>query len=204
MGFALSYLLYRMLVWYIRIKVNSFKNMTTYIAFLRGINVGGKCKVSMKELKEVFESLGYENVTTYINSGNVLFDAKKEVTAPSIDKALKKNFGFDIRVVVRTEKNILKLAKSIPQEWFNDKKQRTYVFFLWDEFDSKKSLDLITIKEGIDNLKYISGAIVWNFLLKDYKKSGMNKLIGTELYKNMTSRNVNTVRKLVGLLEARK
>ena len=62
-----------------------------YAAFLRGINVGGNTKIDMAELRAVFESLGFENVKSYINSGNVMFDAKKtanEKLAAKIEKAI--------------------------------------------------------------------------------------------------------------------
>lgn len=170
-----------------------------YVALLRGINVGGNKKVSMAELKKVFEKLGYEDVRTYINSGNVIFTSSKK-SFSSIEKALKKAFGFDVAVIVRDAKSIQKLNKAIPATWKNDSKQRTDVLFLWDAYDNKKSLKLFTVKPKIDNLKYVSGAIIWNFDRKNYNKSGMGKMIGTLVYKNLTARNVNTVRKLAAMM----
>lgn len=171
-----------------------------YVALLRGINVGGNNKVEMPKLRKVFEDLGYLNVLTYINSGNVIYDAN-ETNATLIERALKKNFKFDIRVVVRDVKSMQKLCKAIPEEWGNDPEQKTDILFLWDEYDSKKSLALIKTNKDVDNLLYISGAIVWNVSRKDYNKSGMNKFIGTPVYKHMTSRNVNTTRKLLELMK---
>jgi uncharacterized protein (DUF1697 family) len=173
-----------------------------YIVLLRGINVGGNNKVEMPKLKKVFEDLGYNNVSTYINSGNVIVDAK-EVEVSVIERALKKTFKFDIKVIARDLKNIQKLCKMIPEEWVNSPEQKTDVLFLWDEYDNKKSLDLIRTNKDVDNLMYVPGAIVWNVDRKDYKKSGMNKFIGTPVYKHMTSRNVNTTRKLLELMGAR-
>ncbi len=174
--------------------------MKKYLALLRGINVGGKNRVEMKELKRVFESLGFLNVFTYINSGNVIFETNMEMDVKSMEKVIHKALGFEIKVLVRDAKNILKLVRNLPIEWENNLKQKTDVLFLWDEFDNKKSIDLIKTTE-VDTLKYINGAIVWNVKREDYKKSGMNKFIGTLVYKNMTARNINTVRKLAGFLE---
>lgn len=174
--------------------------MTKYVALLRGINVGGNNKVEMAKLKKVFESLGFANVSTYINSGNILFETDKDELAATIERALRKNFGFDIRVVVRTKKNIDKLCKNIPIEWSNDAAQKTDVLFLWDEFDNKKSIALIKTTD-VDTLLYIDGAIVWNLRKEHYTKSGMHKFISTPLYKHMTARNVNTVRKLGELMK---
>ncbi len=172
--------------------------MAKYVALLRGINVGGNKKVEMAKLKKVFESLGYENVTTYINSGNVIFEtAEKDapLLVKNIERALGKTFGFEIKTIVRDSKNIQKLCKAIPRAWENDTEQKTDVLFLWDEFDTKKTIGLITTSK-VDTLQYITGAIVWNVRRSDYAKSGMQKFIGTKVYKNMTARNVNTVRKM--------
>lgn len=177
--------------------------MTKYVALLRGINVGGNNKISMKELKMTFESLGFSDVSTYINSGNVIFTDKIEDgggLAQKIERRIKKEFTLAIRVLVRSAKNIQELCKKIPPEWTNDTEQRTYVLFLGDSFNAKSTLGIIATNSDVDTLKYISGAIVWNFEMKNYAKSGMHKIIGTEVYKNQTTRNVTTVRKLAKLM----
>jgi uncharacterized protein (DUF1697 family) len=165
-----------------------------YVALLRGINVGGNKKVEMQKLAKVFIQMGYSDVRTYINSGNVIFSSQnKDFT--QIEPALKKTFGFSIEVVVRDAKNIAALVKKIPKTWGNDTEQKTDVIFLSEEYASKKSLSLIKQK-SVDTLIYIDGAIVWHLMRKDYTKSGMHDFIGTKVYKHMTARNVNTVRKL--------
>ena len=171
------------------------KYMTKQVALLRGINVGGNSKVEMPRLKKLFENLGFDNVSTYINSGNVIFDSAGKVDVDLIEKELEKEFGFSVRVVIHDSQNILDLCKKIPKDWTNDDEQKTDILFLWEKYDNKKSLELIKATE-VDNLKYLDGAIVWNIKRKDYKKSAMNKFIGTDLYKHMTARNINTVRKL--------
>ncbi|MHB1089711.1 MAG: DUF1697 domain-containing protein [Ilumatobacteraceae bacterium] len=110
-----------------------------YVALLRGINVGGNKKVEMSKLKKAFESLGFANVTTYINSGNVIFQSNKKDFS-QIETVLKKSFGFEIKVVIRDVKNIQKLCEKIPCELENNTKQKTDVLFLWDEFDKKVRL----------------------------------------------------------------
>ncbi len=180
--------------------------MNSFLTFLRGINVGGNSKVEMARLKKLFESLGYTNVQTYINSGNVIFDTS-EVDGTRlvkiIENALEKEFGFTIKCVVRTAKNITKLASEIPPDWQNDTEQKTDVLFLWDAYDSAKSIDLIKHDPKIDTLVYKDGVIIWHLDRKNYNKTGMRKFIGTTVYKNMTARNVNTVRKLAELLAQR-
>lgn len=175
--------------------------MDIYVALLRGINVGGNKKVDMKKLKQMFETLGYKNVSTYINSGNVVFRSKRDDFS-KLPKTLEKAFGFPIEVVVRDGKNIQMLASKIPAAWTNDKKQRTDVIFLWEGYDSKKSLQLVKVNPEVDELRYLPGAIVWHFDRAFYKQSKMHDFIGTELYKHMTARNINTVRKLAELVKA--
>lgn len=177
-------------------------SMTTYVALLRGINVGGNKKVSMTKLKTIFETLGFVNVTTYINSGNVLFQSSKKDFS-MIEPALKRAFGFAIAVTVRDTKNIHMLCQKIPNTFTNDTEQKTDVLFLWDAFDSKKTLKDIKINPTVDILHYFPGAIVWNIKRSNYAKSGMKTFIGTTVYKNMTARNINTVRKLDIFLRAK-
>lgn len=178
--------------------------MTKYVALLRGINVGGNNKVEMSKLKKSFESLGHEKVSTYINSGNIFFETKekdKTKLVKEIEKVLKKDFKLDLRVVIRGASDINKICNKVSPNWKNDDKQRTEVLFLWDEFDNKNTLKLIKNNPDIDNLMYVSGAIVWNVARVNYSKSGMRKFIGTKVYKNITGRNINTVRKIKELME---
>lgn len=169
-----------------------------YVALLRGINVGGNNKVEMKKLKASLELLGFQKVVTYINSGNIIFEEakkKQKNIVLEIEKAIKKDFQLDIKVLVRDFQNIDLICKKIPTNWVKDEIMRTDVMFLWEQFDNPKILEKLQINEG-DNVKYEGGAILWNVEGKDYNKSGMLKLMGTELYRNMTIRNVNTVRKI--------
>ena len=159
--------------------------------------------MDMGELKAVFEKISFSDVSTYINSGNVLFSSKTEPSAEKIEKAIEKKFGFPVRTLVRDIKILKEIVSNTPIDWSNDKDQKTDVLFLWDGYDSKKSIDLIKTNDKVDTLVYVKKSIVWHIDKKDYSKSGMNKFIGTEVYKNMTARNINTVRKLVELSEIR-
>lgn len=169
---------------------------TRYVALLRAINVGGNNRVEMKKLKTVFESLGYTNVSTYINSGNVIFSTTDEgSTLPeTIEHTLEKSFSFRVPTIVRTKKNIQKVCAAIPSDIHNDDTTKADVLFLWDAYANKKTCKLITINEEVDTLIYVDGAIIWTVTRETYSRSSMNKFIGTEVYKNMTARNVNTVR----------
>jgi len=155
----------------------------------------------MKKLKTLFESLGYENISTYLNSGNVIFDSsnKQAEISEEIALCLKKNLGFEIQTLVKTEKQIKEIANAIPKEWQNDSVQRTDVAYLFESIDSSKTLDEFPVKKEYLTIRYTKGAIYWNVDRKYVIKSQLNKLIGHPLYQMMTVRNINTTRFLAGL-----
>lgn len=180
------------------IKVQFIKSMI-YIALFRGINVGGNNKVEMKKLKSLLERTGFENVVTYINSGNVIFKksggGSEAELARIIEQAVKDEFQLDLKIVVINSNHLDAICREIPADWVKNDEMRTDVLFLWEKYDYPGVLDIIKYKE-VDNVKYVQGALVWNVSEKDYTKSNMVKLVGTDLYRHITIRNVNTVRKL--------
>ena len=172
-----------------------------YIALLRGINVGGKRKVEMKRLKTLFETLGCTNVSTYINSGNVIFELRDDQKhiLEKIKSELKEEFTFDIAILIKTEEEMKEIADSIPSEWQNDSAYKTDVAYLFPEIDSKEILNELPIKKEFIDIRYVKGAIFWNIDRKNYNKSHINKIISHTLYQSMTVRNVNTARFLAGI-----
>ncbi len=169
-----------------------------YIALLRGINVGKERRVDMKKLKIIFESLGCINVSTYINSGNIIFESKgnKKNILKKIEDSLKKEFDFEIPTLVKTEKEMKKIADNIPAKWQNNSSQRSDVAYLFPEIDSQKTIDNLPVKKEFIDIRYIKGAIYWNIDRNNYNKSHLNKIISHKLYQFMTVRNVNTARYL--------
>jgi uncharacterized protein (DUF1697 family) len=174
-----------------------------FIALMRGINVGGNRKIEMKRLKALVESLGYKKVSTYINSGNVLFESikKQAEIKKEIETALKKELEFEIATIIKTEREMKIIADSIPKQWQNNPIQRTDVAFLFPEIDSKKILAELPVKRGYIDIRYTKGAIFWNINRENLNKSQLNRLVGHKLYKLMTIRNVNTARVLAGYLK---
>lgn len=171
-----------------------------YVAFLRGINIGGHRKISMMYLKETFESLGFENVVTYGNSGNVVFSyasKDQEKIAQKIEGRIQKDFPFEIKVLVRGAQNILKTCKEIPVSWEIGKGMMTNVIFLWEEIDNPDILKEIHMDPKMDKVKYVSGAVLWNVSMGNLSKSAVYKFISTtKISKQVTLRSVNPVRKL--------
>lgn len=175
-----------------------------YVALLRGINVGGNNKIDMKLLKETFVRIGMESVITYINSGNVVFidmrHTKEEITA-LLEEAIFRDFQLNIKVLIRSIDDFEHMIKMLPESWKNDKSMRSDVLFLWEEIDRDTLIDELKIKPEIDTVMYVPGAILWTLDKRNVTKSGLHKLIGNDLYKKMTVRNVNTTRKIYEIMK---
>jgi len=168
-----------------------------YVALLRGVNVGKSKRMSMAHLKTVFESLGYVDVSTYINSGNVLFEAAGAPSAvrSRLEKALHDRFGFAVEVLVMTHKDVKRIARAIPKDWLNDEQQRTDVAYVLDGAAKAVGAELPFNRDIVRTL-CVKGAVIWNLDRKDFGRSRLNKIIGHQAYKAMTIRNANTARVL--------
>jgi len=176
-----------------------------YTALLRGINVGGNNKVDMKILKKSFEHAGMKNVVTYINSGNIIFTTaghSKNEIAQILEAAILETFGLQIKVLVLSLEDMNKVMSSLPDSWANDDKMRSDVLFLWEAINDESILDKLPFKPEIETVIYAPGAILWAIDKINVTKGSMSKLIGTNLYKQMTIRNVNTTRKIFELMLA--
>ncbi len=170
-----------------------------HVALLRGINVGGKSAVDMRALKLTFERLGFDNVRTYINSGNVIFTAPargRATLATRIEAAIAEDFGLDVAVLVLTAGELTAVAATVPAGWVNDATMKCDVFFLWPEIDKPSIVDDVPRNPEIEDLLYVPRALVRRIDKKDATRSPIHRIIGTDLYRQMTVRNINTVRKL--------
>lgn len=175
-----------------------------YVALLRGINVGGNRKVDMKQLKAVFEGAGMEEVRTYINSGNVIFHSDSTDTghlAEALESAIERTFGFRVKVLVRDLEAIKALIRELPDHWANDETAKCDVLFLSENVDSPSVLEQLVVKPEIDDARYVPGAVLWRVERSKVTRSGLMKVIGTDLYAQMTVRNCNTLRKIAGLMQ---
>ncbi len=179
-----------------RIKQKRRLKNVKYTALLRGINVGGKNKVEMKRLKDIFASLDCSNVSTYINSGNVFFESDqiRDRLHEKIMDSLSNEYGFQIPLLIKTHQEIRRIADAIPLNWKNDSEQKTDVAFLFPEIDFEETADRLPVKKEFIDLKYVEGAIIWNVKREFLNKSQLTKIIGNPLYQSMTVRNVNTAR----------
>ena len=175
-----------------------------YVALLRGINVGGKNKVDMKQLRAAFEEAGMTSMRTYINSGNVIFSSPSRSRArltKVLEDAIARTFGFKVDVLVRDLKSMRAVVKALPRTWVNDATMKCDVMFLWDDVARASVVKELPIKAEIEDRKYVAGALIWRVDRKGVTRSGQMKLVRSPLYKRMTIRNCNTTRKLLELME---
>lgn len=174
-----------------------------YVALLRGINVGGNNKVEMKRLKLLFEDLGYKNVSTYINSGNVIFETDEldlVTDVKTIEDKIVEVFGVKSPVVIRSKIQIQELCNKIPDTWLNNTEQKTDVMFLFQGSDYPEIIGELKHNPEVENLIYLPGSLVWNIDRKNYNQGQVPKFVGSKLYTQITARNINTVKKLLVLM----
>jgi uncharacterized protein (DUF1697 family) len=173
------------------------------VALLRAINVGGANPMSMKELKEAFESAGMTSVRTYINSGNVIFESeltdRAEITR-LLEAGIEARFGFPIRVLVLDADEIRSVAAAIPEDWSNDDRMRCTVMYLWPELDEPAVLERLPRHPEFDTLIYTKGAVIHKVDRAVQTRSRVTRIVGTPMFLQLTSRNCNTARKLVELV----
>ncbi len=172
-----------------------------YVALLRGINVGKGPRVPMGTLKDLLEGLGLSNAVTYLNSGNVLFESAlgaSELTQ-LIEREIERAFGEKIPTLVKTCAEMVEIAASIPSEWGSNEREQTYVAYLFSDVDSPSLVSELPVKRQFMIIFYTPGAIVWNIKRENYNRSQITKIVAHSSYARMTTRNVNTARKLAAL-----
>ena len=176
------------------------------MVLLRGINVGGKNKLSMAALKQALEELGYENVATYINSGNVVLDSAKTAKAieAEIETVLPRKFKLDsnlIRVLALT-KTAFKAVVGKRPKGFGDEpmKYHSDAIFLMRDIKVNDAVEVFDPREGVDAFWPGKGVIYHRRLSAERTKSRLNKVLATPCYKSMTIRNWATTMKLLEMV----
>lgn len=179
--------------------------MKRYVALLRGINVGGKNKIPMAELKKGFEKLDFEEVKTYLNSGNVIFSSGKEEIeklTKQIETMIKEQFSFEIPVFVIPQKRLEEILLNAPDWWGDDNKEiyDNLIFMIPPATFSDVADEIGEPKEGLEKIKGYKDTIFWSFRLKEYQKTNWwPKTASTAISDKLTIRTANTVRKIVNM-----
>jgi len=179
----------------------------TYLILLRGINVGGKNKVLMTELKLCLEAIGCDKVQTYIASGNVIVESDKGSSelAREIEEVLPKKFKLDselIKILVLSREQLQKVVDDAPKGFGTE--PDTYhsdAIFLMD-IPSSEAIKVFDPREGVDKVWQGDGVIYSQRLSAMRTKSRLSKIIASPLYKSMTIRSWATTTKLLSLMNA--
>ena len=179
-----------------------------YVALLRGINVGGKNKVVMSELREQVAGVGYTNVRTYINSGNLLFEAEAEAEAPredvaqTVEDVLARRYDFPIRLALLTAQDYLEELHNLPDWWHGEVARRDALFYT-------RGLDRTHVRERIEAMElgdeavhFGEHAVFWGkFDEKSFLKTAYHKrLLREDFYRQVTIRSGATVEKIAAML----
>ena len=176
-----------------------------YLALLRGINAGGKNIISKEELCQLFIDLGFENVRTYIQSGNILFRSDKKSAkklAKGIEEELSARFSYAARAVVLSYGQYKSAIESAPDNWGNDNQQKhNALFTLGDGTPKKVYAELPPPKLGIESITLGENVIYWSVSKGNLTKTSYMKLAKLQVYQSITIRNHNTVFKLLQLFD---
>ena len=174
-----------------------------YIALLRGINISGKNKISMGELKLELEKNKYQNVSTYLNSGNVILESNtdnKEDIMKDIYKIIKNKFNLEIPIFVMTSLELEDILNNNPKWWGTENKE-IYDNLIFIIPPTKYEDVYNTIgepKDDIEKIKEYNNSIFWSYDLKSYRKSNWwIKTASTNISDKITIRTANTMKKIL-------
>jgi uncharacterized protein (DUF1697 family) len=174
--------------------------MFRFFAFLRAINVGGGRTVKMQSLRRIFESLGFSMVETFIASGNVVFETMTQRTNTlerKIEKALQEALGYEVRIFVRTEAELAKIANYRPfrQSKFDDTWHMN-IIFLADSLNQKLKQSVRALRTDTDAFEVHGQEIYW--LRRRKRNGGPFSTVPLEkiLDRTFTVRAANTIKKI--------
>lgn len=179
--------------------------MKRYIALLRGINISGKNKIAMSELKKCFAELGFAEIVTYLNSGNVIFSSAiedKDVLSNKVQLMIKDRFHLEIPVFIILQEELAELLKNAP-DWWGDDNREIYdnLIFLMSPLSYEEFYDEIGVpKAEYESVYHYKNVVFWSFSRKDYQKTNWwSKTAGSGVSGRITIRTANTVRKIAGM-----
>lgn len=171
-----------------------------YILLLRGVNVGGKNKVSMSELKNMLLASGFEDIDSYINSGNIFFTSylNHESCTSKVRQVLDSNYNFNIPFALITKEEYLEDRAGLPDWWHENLARRDVLFFSCG-LDTSNIIDFLNKENFYNEIIYVGkNAIFWGkYDESEYLKTTYHKkLIKQDFYKEITIRNGKTFEKI--------
>jgi uncharacterized protein (DUF1697 family) len=174
--------------------------MPRYIAFLRAVNVGGHHAVKMDALRQLFESLGYSNVETFIASGNIVFETTSrnaQILEREIENRLREALGYEVATFIRTDAELAAIANYKPFSQSDlDWAAALNIAFLADELDDKSSQKLTALRTDIDDFHVHGREIYWLCRKRQSGSKISNAVLEKALGQRSTLRGANTVKKM--------
>jgi uncharacterized protein (DUF1697 family) len=178
----------------------------TYLALLRGINVGGNTLIKMADLRTVLTEAGLQNVSTYIQSGNVIFTSKSKDAgklAALISSVIKKAFNHNVDVAVLDIDEWRSIIQAAPKWWGVDQEWRHDLYVLISPYDLELVHGAISVAKVDRNIIHLgTGVFYQSISRKHFDHTWTTKLVANPIYKRITIRGYNTTTKLLKLMEA--
>ncbi len=173
-----------------------------YVAFLRGVNVGGKSLIKMTALRKAVEEFGFRNVSTYLQSGNIIFesDLRTEDIASRLKSALTKSFGIEREIVLKAKEELDVILRKIPEEWVEEDDLRRYLAFAVEPKTADDVMKEIKPKRDVDFVKGWDGVIYMSTKMSGISRTGFSRLACKEIYNYITIRSYSTIQKIQGLM----
>lgn len=179
--------------------------MKKYIALLRGINVGGNSKISMSELRELFEQSGFQKVSTYINSGNVIFSSDNTdeiLLKEECEKLILQRFHLNILVAVITAEDLISALQHAPSWWGEDKASKHNAIFVIPPATTEEIIHAVgEAKPEYEKVDCYGRVIFWSAPIDTFSRTRWSKVVGSAVYDSITIRNSNTAKKLLELVQ---
>ncbi len=177
----------------------------TYLALLRGINVGGKNIIKMADLRECFETEGFRDVVTYIQSGNVVFRSPStglRTLTKKIEGMLAAAFDYEASVVMRARMQMRAVVSDAPAGFGEQPETYRYdVIFLKAPLTVSTAMEGVPTRPGVDESWAGSGVLYFSRRIDQASRSYLSRLASMSLYQRVTVRNWNTTTRLLELME---
>lgn len=173
-----------------------------YIALLRGINVGGNNKVAMADLRKCLELAGFSAVSTYINSGNVLFESDETDITKLVEVcegAIEETFGFHVICSVISAHELKNAMDNAPPWWNKGDARHNALFVIAPRRAEELMAEIGEPRPEFEKVFAYHPIIFWSAPAETMGRTRYNKIAGTPAYKSITIRNGNTTRKLLEL-----
>ena len=174
-----------------------------YVALLRGINVGGKNIISMKELKDLLEKNGYQDVATYINSGNIIFSSDisdTEFLKRHCEDLILKKFDLEVTLMIISSEDLIDALSNAPEWWDKDSESKhNAIFVIPPTTVEEVIMEVGQAKPEYEKIGSYGRVIFWSAPLKTFSRTRWSKITGKSVYNCVTIRNSNTAKKLAEL-----